>query len=433
MQRGTAEARRRSENQEDLWQTPSNWSSDSSAPLRSIALPGTGIWQWSTAPPDWQAAHVSLRVLVAPDKFKGTLSAQEAAGAIVNGWWAARPQDEMEMLPISDGGDGFGALLAGLMSAEERSTSTVDAAHQPVTARWWYHAETACAVIESALVVGLAMLPPGKHHPFDLDSLGLAAVIQDALAAGAQRLILGIGGSATNDGGFGVARGIGWKFFDDRDQEITNWVKLSRLTRLEPPGTPLPGVEFIVAVDVENPLLGLNGCTRVYGPQKGLLPQQAPVAESALERLAARVQSASGMDVAAESGAGAAGGLGFGLRSFFGAQLYSGFDLFADAARLDDRIRAVDLVITGEGAIDRQSLMGKGTGRLAQRCRTLEKRCIGLAGVVEGAAKSPTADRLFHAVHSITPTLTSPAEARKDAALWLQRLANRVGPDYFDS
>jgi glycerate kinase len=246
-------------------------------------------------------------------------------------------------------------------------------------------------------------------------------------------LILGIGGSATNDGGFGVARGIGWKFFDDRDQEITSWVKLSRLTRLEPPATPLPGVEFIVAVDVENPLLGLNGCTRVYGPQKGLLPQQAPVAESALERLAARVQSASGVDVAAEAGAGAAGGLGFGLRSFFGAQLYSGFDLFAEAARLDERIRAVDLVITGEGAIDRQSLMGKGTGRLAQRCRALEKRCIGLAGVVEGAAKSPTADRLFHAVHSITPTLTSPAEARKDAALWLQRLANRVGTDYFDS
>lgn len=376
---------------------------------------------------------MSLRVLVAPDKFKGTLTAQEAAGAIVNGWWSARPQDEMEMLPMSDGGDGFGDLMAGLMGAEARSTETVNAAHQPISATWWYHAETACAVIESARIVGLAMLPPGKHHPFDLDTFGLAAVIQDALAAGAQRLILGIGGSATNDGGFGVARGIGWKFFDDRDQEITSWVKLARLSRLEPPATPLPGVEFIVAVDVENTLLGLNGCTRVYGPQKGLLMQQAPVAEAALERLAAKVQTASGVDVAAEPGAGSAGGLGFGLRSFLGAQLYSGFDLFADAARLDERIKAVDLVITGEGGIDRQSLMGKGTGRLAQRCRALEKRCLGLAGIVEGVAKSPTSDRLFHAVHSITPTLTSPAEARKDAALWLQRLANRVGTDYFDS
>ncbi len=337
------------------------------------------------------------------------------------------------MLPISDGGDGFGDLMAGLMSAEERSTETVNAANQPISATWSYHTETACAVIESARVVGLAMLPPGKHHPFDLDTFGLAAVIRDALAAGAQRLILGIGGSATNDGGFGVARGIGWKFFDDRDQEITNWVKLARLSRLEPPAVPLPGVEFIVAVDVENTLLGLNGCTRVYGPQKGLLMQQAPVAELALERLAAKVQTASGVDVAAEPGAGAAGGLGFGLRSFLGAQLYSGFDLFAEAARLDERIKAVDLVITGEGAIDRQSLMGKGTGRLAQRCRALEKRCLGLAGVVEGVAKSPTSDRLFHAVHSITPTLTSPAEARKEAALWLQRLANRVGTDYFDS
>lgn len=376
---------------------------------------------------------MSLRVLVVPDKFKGTLTAQEAAGAIVNGWWSARPQDEMEMLPMSDGGDGFGEIVATMMEAEIREVDTVDAAHKPIKARWWYHEKTSCAVIESALVVGLAMLPPGKHHPFELDTFGLAAVIRDALAAGAQQIIIGIGGSATNDGGFGVARGLGWKFFDDRDQEITSWVKLARLSRWEPPADPLPGVEFIVAVDVDNPLLGLNGCTRVYGPQKGLLMQQAPVAESALERLAARVQAETGVDVAAEPGTGAAGGLGFGLRTFIGAHLESGFELFAQAARLDERIKAVDLVLTGEGAIDRQSLMGKGTGRLAQRCRALERRCIALAGMVEGAAKSQTADRLFYAAHGITPTMTSPAEARKDAALWLQRLANRVGTDYFDT
>ena len=375
-------------------------------------------------------ARVSLRVLVAPDKFKGTLTAQEAAGAIVNGWWSARPQDEMEMLPMSDGGDGFGEIVASLIGAEERTTDTVNAAHQPIAARWWYHPESACAVIESALVVGLAMLPPGKSHPFDLDSFGLGAVIRDALAAGAQKLMIGIGGSATNDGGFGVAKAIGWRFFDERDQEIQSWVKLARLARWEPPADPLPGVEFIVAVDVENPLLGLNGCSRVYGPQKGLLMQQAPVAEAALERLATRAQAATGVDTASEPGAGAAGGLGFGLKVFLGARLESGFELFAEYARLEDRIKAVDLVITGEGAIDRQSLMGKGTGRLAERCRLHERRCIGLAGMVEGAAKTQSADRLFYGAYGITPTMTSPAEAKKDAALWLQRLANKVGVDY---
>ena len=124
---------------------------------------------------------MSLRVLVAPDKFKGTLTAHEAAGAIVNGWWSARPQDEMEMLPMSDGGDGFGEIVAALMGAEERTTETVNAAHQPITARWWYHPDSACAVIESALIVGLAMLPPNRFHPFDLDSFGLGAVLRDAL------------------------------------------------------------------------------------------------------------------------------------------------------------------------------------------------------------------------------------------------------------
>ena len=127
---------------------------------------------------------------------------------------------------------------------------------------------------------------------------------------------------------------------------------------------------------------------------------------------------------------GAAGGLGFGLKVFLGARMESGFEIFAARAELDEKIAKADLVVTGEGAIDRQSLMGKGTGRMAQRCQLLGKRCIGLAGMVEGGAQLPTSDRLFHSAHGITPTMTNPAAAKKDAAKWLELLANKFGTDY---
>lgn len=373
---------------------------------------------------------MSLRVLVAPDKFKGTLTAQEAAGAIVNGWWGARPQDEMEMLPISDGGDGFGQVMASLMGAQEYVCATVDAAHRPIGARWWWLAEQRLAIIEAAQIIGLAMLPPKKYHPFELDTQGLGPVIQAAVQAGAQTVLLGIGGSATNDGGFGLAQSLGWRFFDDRDQLIDKWVRLNKLTRWLPPLDPILGVDFIVAVDVENPLLGLNGCSRIFGPQKGLLPAQFPIAEAPLERLALRASERLGFDVASSPGCGAAGGLGFGLHVFLEARMEPGFEIFAQHSRIDEKIAKADIIITGEGMIDQQTLMGKGTGRLAQRCQAMSKRCVGLAGMVEGAAKTQTADRLFYAVHDISPGLTNPTEAKKNAALWLERLSHKVANDY---
>src|SRR5579871_4844392 len=147
-----------------------------------------------------------LRILIAPDKFKGTLTAHQAAEHIALGWYAVRPDDKLELLPISDGGDGFGEVTAPLFSATARSTNTQDAAHRPCTAAWWWDAKNATAIVESARVIGLALLPPGEFHPFDLDTSGLAVVLRDAISAGASRLIIGIGGSATNDGGFGMAR-----------------------------------------------------------------------------------------------------------------------------------------------------------------------------------------------------------------------------------
>src|SRR5436190_11747180 len=148
---------------------------------------------------------MGLRVLVVPDKFKGTLTAQEAARAMARGWRGARRDDSLELLPMSDGGDGFGVVLSDLLGAETRATKTVDAAHRAMTVEWWWEPQTATAVIEAARVNGLAQLPPGKYHPFELDTFGIGEVLKGAARAGAKRCVMGLGGSATNDGGLGVA------------------------------------------------------------------------------------------------------------------------------------------------------------------------------------------------------------------------------------
>src|ERR1039458_5941774 len=163
-----------------------------------------------------------LRILIIPDKFKGTLSAGAAARAIAKGWHEARRQGSLDLLPMTDGGDGFGEVISGLLRARVQRLETVDAAHRPCSARWWWEPRTKTAIIESAAIVGLAMLPPGRFHPFELDTFGLGAVIRAAAAKGARRCLMGIGGSATNDGGFGLARSLGWKFLEEGGPTMAN-------------------------------------------------------------------------------------------------------------------------------------------------------------------------------------------------------------------
>lgn len=359
-----------------------------------------------------------MKILVAPDKFKGTLTAAAAAEAIASGWRRQRPADRLELLPISDGGDGFGLLLSRLLGARAQRTKTVDAAHRPGVATWWWQAKTKTALIESARVIGLAMLPPGNFHPFALDTFGLGTILQAAHAKGARQIIVGIGGSATNDGGFGLARALGWEFRDRRGKLIECWTNLSALAEIRPPKKLRFG-KIIVAVDVQNRLLGTRGASRVYGPQKGLRPGDLELAERCLRRLALVAKRQLGRDFAIAPGAGAAGGLGFGLLAFLGARTKPGFDLFAASAELNRRLARANLVITGEGAIDRSTLMGKGVGQLAQRCRQAQVPCIGLVGVVVASGKG---HRLFTRMRALTE-LTSANQAKAKPAFWLERLA----------
>jgi glycerate kinase len=365
---------------------------------------------------------MSLRVLIVPDKFKGTLTAQQAAEAMARGWSSKRPTDTVELLPMSDGGDGFGIVLGALLQAETRVTKTVDAAHRPITAEWWWEPKSATAIIEAARVNGLAQLPRGKFHPFELDTFGLGEVIKDAANTGAKRCVMGIGGSATNDGGFGVARALGWEFLNAKSAALDRWTDLHSLTQIKIPQRERWFENFSVAVDVNNPLLGATGCARVYGPQKGLKETDFEFAERCLGTVATIAQQELHTTTATMPGAGAAGGLGFGLATFLGAKLEPGFALFAQLASLHARLAAVDLVVTGEGAIDEQTLMGKGVGELALLCRQNGKPCIGLAGVVTDEKK---ALELFKGVQSMV-SLTSADDARANAAKWLEEVARRT-------
>ena len=227
-----------------------------------------------------------LHVLIIPDKFKGTLTARAAAAAIARGWRKARPADSLDLLPMSDGGDGFGEVTSALLKARIQRVRTVDAAHRPCVARWWWEPRTRTAIIESAAVIGLAMLPPRRFHPFQLDTLGLGAVVRAAAKKGARRCLMGIGGSATNDGGFGLARALGWEFLDRKGELIEQWTGLDQLERIRAPRRRrwFDGLWWQRTCRIAC----LAGGARLgfTGRRKGLRPQDFALAERCLGRLA---------------------------------------------------------------------------------------------------------------------------------------------------
>jgi len=367
-----------------------------------------------------------VKLLIVPDKFKGTLTAAAAANAIAVGWRAIRRHDSLALLPMTDGGDGFGDVMCHLLGARIRTAKTADAAHRPCLAKWYWEPARKIAVIESANVIGLAMLPPACFHPFELDTTGLGRLIRLVANCRPRRCWLGIGGSATNDGGFGMARALGWRFLDHEGNAIENWTGLHGLELIIPPKRRKWFDQLLVAVDVKNLLLGDRGATRIYGPQKGLREEDFQLAEACLSRLAAVACRSLNPGAARIAGAGAAGGLGFGLKVFAGAELTPGFELFARASRLGARVRAADLVITGEGAIDHSTIMGKGVGEIARLCRKLRKPCIGLGGTAERSNRVAACFTKLLALDEIT----SLQQAKAEAANWLAKLAERAAREY---
>lgn len=323
-----------------------------------------------------------MRVLIAIDKFKGSITAPQAASAIQAALQQAHPLLECDLCPIADGGEGTAEAVITALKGEWVETATSDAQSRPFTARYGLarDSEKLEAIMEMSAASGLAMVSDLPLEPAAASTHGTGCMLLDALQRGATRIVIGIGGSATNDAGIGMAAALGFRFLDAGGRELPPvMLVMDRLARIEPSARSFP--EILVACDVNNPLLGPHGCTRVYGPQKGV--QDFAFFESRLERLADIVKRDLGVDHRDVPGAGAAGGLGFGLMSFCGAKLTSGFDLIADLVHLRDRIAAADLVITGEGRLDAQTLHGKGPMGVADLARELRKPVAAFAGAIE--------------------------------------------------
>ena len=334
------------------------------------------------------------RVLVCPQEFKGSLTAAEAAAAIAEGVHRALPDARVVVLPMADGGPGTAAIVAAatggrLVRGRVRGPlgEHVDAAHA------WIERPDAppLAIIEAATAAGLALVPARLRDPARATTYGVGEQIRAAMDAGAARIVVGVGGTATNDGGGGAAQALGVRLLDLAGDALEpGGIHLSRLARVESTAGPrlaalLSRVEVRIAVDVRNTLLGAAGATAVYGAQKGVADWQAPALEHALARWARTLARDLHLEVADREGAGAGGGLPVGLLAAFpGARIESGAALVAEAIGLREAIAAADLVVTGEGALDAQTAYGKAVAHVAALAAEAGTPCLAVAGAVEG-------------------------------------------------
>lgn len=314
-----------------------------------------------------------MRVLLAPDCFTGTLTALEVAQSLAEGWQAARPADELLLQPLSDGGPGFLDALPGT-----RVTALVeDPLARPTLGGFLLDGTT--AYVESAQAAGLHLLDPIERDAGTTTTYGVGQLVRAAVDAGARRVVVGLGGTATNDGGAGFLAALGVRREDEAGERLEpGGLALARAARLV--GRP-PDVQLVAATDVDNPLLGVHGATQVFGPQKGATPDELQALEDALARWADLVEAHLGTSARDLPGAGAAGGLGFALLAL-GASRVPGFEVVADAVGLAAQVASADLVVTGEGRLDGSSTRGKVVSSVARLAMEHGVPCVAVAGEV---------------------------------------------------
>ncbi|WP_434707208.1 glycerate kinase [Pseudomonas sp. R1-1] len=314
-----------------------------------------------------------MKVVIAPDSFKDSLSAQGVAEAIALGLAQVWPQATLVKCPMADGGEGTVESILAACAGELRRSRVRGPLGAPVEAAWGWLPHTQTAIIEMAEASGLQLVPPGQRDACISSTFGTGELIRAALDAGAQRVILAIGGSATNDGGAGAMQALGLKLLDAQNQALVpGGLALAQLARLDLSAVDprLAQVRFDIAADVNNPLCGSHGASAIFGPQKGASPAQVQQLDQALGHFAELCAQALGKDVRDEPGSGAAGGLGFAAKAFLGAQFQAGVEVVAELVGLADAVKDADLVITGEGRFDAQTLRGKtpfGVARIAKQ------------------------------------------------------------------
>jgi len=329
------------------------------------------------------------KIVVATDSFKGSLSAPEACRIITSQARRVFPQAEIVLLPISDGGEGLVEVVFNALGGEQRIVQTKDPLGRDISAEYLQLADKS-ALIGMAEAGGLTLLEPGEYDPLRASTFGVGLMILDAIKSGADPIYIGLGGSATVDGGAGAATALGMHFLDDKGNQVMNGgglqviqsLDLCKLCELNYSG------RLVFLTDVTNPLCGPNGAAEVFGPQKGATPEQAALLDHGLRNLAKKIEREIGLNLKEIPGMGAAGGFALPFVAFMGAEIRSGIDFVLDLLRFDDKLAGSDLVITGEGRTDAQSVMGKAISAVARRSRTAGVRVAVISGALgEGAEK----------------------------------------------
>lgn len=354
-----------------------------------------------------------MKIILAPDSYKGSLTALEVCRAMEKGIRRVLPEAEVSSIPMADGGEGTVQSLVDATGGRILRRMVTGPLGEKVEAFFGIMGDGKTGVIEMAAASGLPLVPDGRRNPRLATTFGTGELILAAVEEGCQRLVVGIGGSATNDGGAGMAMALGYRFLKKDGAELplggAALKDLDRVVDTRPTGCRLQGVEVIVACDVNNPLTGPDGASAVYGPQKGATPEMVEELDAALERFALVVERDLGVQVRDLPGAGAAGGLGAGLKAFLGAELKPGIEIVAEALKLKERMREAELVFTGEGRIDSQTIKGKTPIGVAQAAKSHDLPVLAVAGSLGSGA-----EMVFeHGIDGLSSIVDKPMELQE--------------------
>lgn len=345
-----------------------------------------------------------MKIVMAFDSFKGSLTSLEAGRAAAAGAREVMPEAETVVIPVADGGEGTTAAVVEALGGHYESLMVSGPLGAPVLATFGVCGDT--AVIETAAASGLTLVPENRRNPAKTTSCGTGQLIREALTQGCREFLIGLGGSATNDGGVGMLSALGWRFLDTNGKPIgPGGAELSRMVSIDASGV-MPGLSearFRVACDVTNPLTGPSGASRVFGPQKGADPDMVRQLDEALAHFARIVAPIVGKDYSVSPGSGAAGGLGFAFRAFLNGNLEPGIDMVLDAVGFDGLIRDADLIFTGEGRLDAQTVMGKAPAGVLTRAKRQGIPVIALGGCIDPSAIHKLTGAEFKALHAATP------------------------------
>lgn len=362
-----------------------------------------------------------MRIVIAPNAFKGSLTSRQAALAMAEGVRRVLPEAAIVEVPVADGGDGLLDIALETLGGTVRTVTVTGPDSEPLEAAFCHVPEMRFAAIEMALASGLALLADDRRNPMTATTRGTGQLIAAAVELGVTHIAVGIGGSATNDGGIGMAAALGVRFLDGTGHDVAPIAaNLARIRHVDL-SQRLSGVarvRFEAVCDVDNPLCGEHGASTIYGPQKGASPGQIAALDAGLANLAAVIKHDLGVDVIDLPGAGAAGGLGAGLCAFLGAELRRGVDVILELVGLSEKLAGAQLVLTGEGRIDRQTAFGKAPAGVAAAARARDIPCIAIAGSVGDGLGDLHAIGI-DAAFSLCPGPLSLADAMADGARYL--------------